>query len=196
MVNKVLRLGGCGAFVLFITYLARPGSSLFSWHPFLMTLAYTGFMTEAMYTFSKSGLASGQPHSTKVTTHWALLAAVATVHGLGWAAIYFTKEANNKPHLTSWHGCLGCLASILLWVQLSGGIFAKYPKLIANVLPLRTLRSWHSLSGFFVYTVGVIALILSLGSPWYKSVASDGSVYAALGLHMVLVVGVLKGHVS
>lgn len=161
-----------------------------------MVFQYTGLMTEALYTFSKSGLASGQPHSTKVTTHWALLAAVAAAHGLGWAAIYYTKEANNKPHLTTWHGCVGCLASMLLWVQLSGGIFSKYPKLVASVLPLKTLRSWHSLSGFLVYTVGVVALILSLGSPWYKSNASDWTVYAALGLHLVLVVGVLKRHVS
>lgn len=29
----------CALFSVFITVLSRPGSSLFSWHPFLMTLA-------------------------------------------------------------------------------------------------------------------------------------------------------------
>ncbi|KAK4300706.1 hypothetical protein Pmani_027106 [Petrolisthes manimaculis] len=100
--SLLLRVGGF-SFIMFIAYAARPGSSLFSFHPLLMTLSFTGLMTEGLFMFSKSGLAGNQLHSTRVTAHWLILLCVAAAHGFGYAAIYYTKEFNNKPHITSWH---------------------------------------------------------------------------------------------
>ncbi|CAK9290618.1 unnamed protein product [Gordionus sp. m RMFG-2023] len=45
----ILRL----AFIIIIIYLTSPGSSLFSWHPFMMVLGYLGFMLEAVGVFAK-----------------------------------------------------------------------------------------------------------------------------------------------
>lgn len=151
-------------------------------------------MTEAVFTFTKSSLSAGEPHSSKVTTHWALLLGTAAAHALGYYAIYYTKEANNKPHLTSIHACLGCIAGILLWIQLGGGIFARYPNLLKKFVSLKSLRAGHSLTGSVTYTAGMLALICSLGTLWYKTNAGTWSIIPALLLHLLLIFSAFKGH--
>ncbi|XP_063847873.1 transmembrane reductase CYB561D2-like [Scylla paramamosain] len=192
-------IGGQGVFVLYITYLARPGSSLFSWHPFLMSLAvtqFTGLMAEAVSLFTKYSLATGRPHSTRVTAHWVLLAAAAIAHGLGYAAIYYTKESKNKPHLTSWHGSLGFVTSLVLWTQVSVGVFAKYPKVLERFVSLRALREGHSLSGSLCFVLGVVTVCVSLWSDWFQSNAGMWAVYPVVALHVFLLCAVLKRHVT
>lgn len=146
--------------------------------------------------FSKHGLGSGWLHSSKVTAHWVLLTAVAAAHGLGYAAIYYTKEAKNKPHLTSWHGLLGFMTSLLLWTQLSAGVFSKYPKLLQSFVPLRALRAGHSLSGSVTFAAGMVTLCLALWSVWFQSNAAAWSFYPALALHLLLLFVVCKRHVQ
>lgn len=193
--GPVVRVAGC-VFIIYITYLAQPGTSLFSWHPFLMTLAFTGLMTEAVVMFSKYGLGSGRLHSTKVTGHWALLAAAATAHGLGYAAIYYTKEGKNKPHLTTWHGLLGLITSVLFWIQLSAGVFSKYPKLLQSFVSLRDLRAGHSLSGSVTFALGMVTLCLGLCSAWFNTNAAPWSFYAGLTFHLLLLFVVCKRHIQ
>ncbi|XP_045128413.1 transmembrane reductase CYB561D2-like [Portunus trituberculatus] len=196
-----VRVGVC-IFLVFITYLARPGSSLFSWHPFLMSLAFTGLMSEAVSIFTRHSLASGRPHSTKITAHWALLAAAAAAHGLGYAAIYYTKESKNKPHLTSWHGLLGLATSILLWGQVTIGVVAKYPKVVEKFVSLRSIRSGHSLSGSLCFCLGMVCVCVSCWSDWFQGGAEKlgdfgvWCVWGVVSLHVVLLCVVCKRHVT
>lgn len=183
----------CG-FLVYMAYLARPGSSLFSWHPFLMSVAFTGLMAEAVSMFTKYSIASGRPHTTKITSHWVLLTAATIAHGLGYAAIYFTKESKNKPHLTSWHGILGLTTSIFLWTQVSVGVFSKYPKIVENFIPLRVLRSAHSLSGSLCFALAMVTICVSLWSSWFQSAVGFYTVFAVLVLHVFLLFVVLKRH--
>ncbi|XP_045616924.1 transmembrane reductase CYB561D2 [Procambarus clarkii] len=192
MVAAWVRVGVVGVFLSYVAWVAKPGSSLFSWHPVCMTLAFTGLMTEAVFMFSKSGLAAGRVHSTKITAHWVVLILVATVHGVGFAAIYYNKELNNKPHFVSWHGCVGLAASVLLWVQLNAGVFAKYPKLLKSIMQVKTVKANHGLFGMFMFTTSMVTIVLGLCTTWFQDNASRLAFYSSLGLHILLVLIVGK----
>lgn len=146
--------------------------------------------------FSKSGLASSKLHSTRVTAHWAILLCAAVAHGLGFTAIYYNKELNDKPHFTSWHGIMGLAASGLLWLQLSAGIFIKYPTLLKTLFSLKLIKACHGLSGTLTYTVGMIAMLLSFWSLWFQKNAPEYVLYFALLLHLMLLFIVCRKFIS
>ncbi|KAK8731302.1 hypothetical protein OTU49_007531 [Cherax quadricarinatus] len=178
--------GGAAIFIIYVACVARLGSSLFSFHPFLMSLAFTGLMTEAIFMFSKFGLADGKLHSAKITAHWIVISLTAAAHGLGFAAIYYNKELASKPHYVSWHGCIGLAASTLLWLQLSVGVFAKYPKLLKSIMHVKTVKANHGLFGMVTYTAGMVTISLGLCSIWFQSNTSQLIFYSALCLHILL----------
>ncbi|KAK7075181.1 hypothetical protein SK128_000575 [Halocaridina rubra] len=151
-----------------------------------MTFAFILSMTEALFIFSKNGLASGSLYSTRITMHWLVISLVAVTHGLGYAAIYYNKIVNNKPHFISWHGWIGLAASILFWIQLSLGIFAKYPKLLQRFLEAKKVKASHALYGMLIFLTGMSAMILGLWSTWFATNASLIAFYLALGLCLLL----------
>ncbi|XP_042211072.1 transmembrane reductase CYB561D2-like [Homarus americanus] len=179
-------------FPIYVGYLTKLGSSLFSYHPFFMTVAFTGLMTEAVFMFSEASLAAGRRHSTKITAHWFVLLLVAVAHSLGFASIYINKELNNKPHFTSWHGSVGLVTSVLLWAQLSVGVFAKYPRILSRVMQARTVKANHGLFGMVVFSAGMITIALGLWSTWFQNNASQVVIYSALVLHISLMFIVCK----
>lgn len=149
-------------------------------------------MTEAIFMFSKSGLAAGRLHRTKITAHWLVLMVAAVAHGLGYAAIYYNKELNNKPHYTSWHGSLGLFTSVLLWLQLSVGIFVKYPNLLKSVMKVGTVKASHGLFGMVTFATGMVTVALGLWSKWFQGNAPQLAFYSGLGLHILLMLIVCK----
>ncbi|XP_071538444.1 transmembrane reductase CYB561D2 [Panulirus ornatus] len=191
MLHHILRTGGV-VFTLFVTYLAKPGSSLFSYHPTLMTVAFTGLMTEAIFMFSKYGLAGGRLHSAKITAHWLVLMLAAVAHGVGYVTIYYNKELNSKPHYTSWHGSLGLSTSVLFWLQLSVGIFVRYPKLLKSVMQGRTLKAIHGLFGMMTFGAAMITVALGLWSNWFQDKVPKLTLYSGVGLHILLMFIVCK----
>ncbi|XP_037782172.1 cytochrome b561 domain-containing protein 2-like [Penaeus monodon] len=185
MLNPLMRGGGI-AFLAYMAVISRPGSSLFSFHPFLMTTAFTGLMTEALLIFSKSGLAAGALHSTRVTVHWILLLLTAVCHSLGFAAIYFNKELNEKPHFTSWHGTVGLVASVFLVLQLSVGVFAMYPKLLKMFMDARSVKANHAVVGTLTFSSGMVATLLGFWSTWFANNSTARVSYGFIGFHAVL----------
>nr|XP_027219248.1 cytochrome b561 domain-containing protein 2-like [Penaeus vannamei] len=191
MLNWLMRSGGI-AFLIYMAVISRPGSSLFSFHPFLMTAAFTGLMTEALLIFSKSGLAAGALHSTRVTIHWIILLLTAVCHSLGFAAIYFNKELNEKPHFTSWHGRIGLLASVFLVIQLSVGVFAKYPKLLKMFMHARSVKANHAVVGMLTFSLGMVATLLGFWSTWFANNSSARVSYGFVGFHAILLVVIVQ----
>ncbi|XP_027858383.1 transmembrane reductase CYB561D2 isoform X2 [Xiphophorus couchianus] len=83
------------AFPVFIAFLSLPGTSVFSWHPFLMTVAFGFFMTEAILLFSPHGsFIKRFPHKTKGRVHWILQSLCGSCAVLGLAAVYYNKNLN------------------------------------------------------------------------------------------------------
>ncbi|KAM6927443.1 transmembrane reductase CYB561D2 [Xenentodon cancila] len=160
-------------FTLFIALLSRPGSSWFSWHPFLMTLAFGFFMTEAILLFSPhASLIRKLPHKQKGRVHWILQCLCVSCAVLGLAAISYNKHLNSKAHFTSWHGLLGLLTVCVAGAQSLAAVPLFYHSL-ARGWSLAKLKRYHAASGLITYLLGSASLLLGLCSAWFTASVKD-----------------------
>ncbi|KAL4655376.1 cytochrome b561 domain-containing protein 2-like [Arapaima gigas] len=171
-----LRLA-CGALVhllsvaltVFIAFLARPGTSLFSWHPFLMSLAFSFLMTEAILLFSPDCSPIWKlSHKTKGRYHWILQVLAVSCAALGLTAIFYNKHLNMKSHFSTWHGLIGLVTVSYAVLQSVGGLPLMYPKL-AKGWSLAKLKRYHAASGMMVYLLGCGSILLGLCSLWFTT---------------------------
>ncbi|KAI1890320.1 hypothetical protein AGOR_G00152520 [Albula goreensis] len=171
----------CMAFTVFIAVLARPGSSLFSWHPFLMTLAFSLFMTEALLLFSPAASPlRSLPHKTKVRWHWVLQCLCAGSAGLGLASISYNKHLNGKPHFSTWHGLTGLVSVGVLALQSTGAVPLLYPALAKRLgLSLAKLKRYHAAAGLVSYLLGSASLLLGMASLWFTASVRGAAWYLA-----------------
>uniref|UniRef100_A0A8D0G7Z5 ascorbate ferrireductase (transmembrane) n=1 Tax=Sphenodon punctatus TaxID=8508 RepID=A0A8D0G7Z5_SPHPU len=156
-------------FTIFVAVLVRPGSSLFSWHPLLMSLAFSFLMTEALLTFSpESSLLRSFSRKAKVRFHWALqlLSLLCALMGLG--IISYNKYLNGKAHFVTWHGLTGLLMVLYASMQCMGGLALLYPKLMKN-WTLAKLKLYHATSGLVGYLLGCASLMLGMFSLWFTT---------------------------
>uniref|UniRef100_A0A4W3HPM4 ascorbate ferrireductase (transmembrane) n=1 Tax=Callorhinchus milii TaxID=7868 RepID=A0A4W3HPM4_CALMI len=168
---------------------------LFSWHPFLMTLAFSFIMTEAILLFSpECSPVPSYSRKIKVRLHW-LLQGLATVCALfGLAAISYNKALNNKPHFASWHGLCGLVTVICTCLQSVGGIFLFYPKLMRK-WSLAKLKLYHSISGLVLHMLGSTSLLLGMCSTWF-TVAVSGISWYMLALCPLLIALVIMNQIT
>lgn len=156
------------AFTIFMIYVSKPGSSLFSWHPFLMTLAFSFFMTEAIMVFSPDSLLHSLSRKARTRAHWVLqlLAVLCALLGLG--IIYTSKVYQEKPHFSTWHGLVGLLTVLCTAVQNLGGVTLLYPKLVQR-WTLATRKLYHATSGLLGYLLACGSLMLGMCSLWFTA---------------------------
>uniref|UniRef100_A0A665SXT5 ascorbate ferrireductase (transmembrane) n=1 Tax=Echeneis naucrates TaxID=173247 RepID=A0A665SXT5_ECHNA len=167
----------CIGFSLFIGLLSRPGSSLFSWHPFLMTLAFSFLMTEAILVFSPHGSPLKRfPHKVKGGVHWILQCLSVSCAVLGLAAISYNKFLNGKAHFTSWHGLLGLLTVCVVVLQSLAAVPLIYQTL-AKGWSLAKLKRYHAASGLVSYLLGSVSLLLGLRSAWFTASVREHTWY-------------------
>ena len=95
-----------------------PGTNQFSWHPNLFDLAIILY-TEAYWVkrsfnpyYLRSLFGLGWTGRNRLHVLLSALASYSSYYGL--YSIWVTKNINNKPHFTSWHGQVG-LASMIGW---------------------------------------------------------------------------------
>ena len=158
-------------FVAGIIYLAVPGSSLYSWHPTLMTIGVTGIMYEGMLLFdarhSPGGVNEMFKRAFVVKIHWIMQGICFGCVAIGYIVIYVNKEINSdKPlHLWSWHGWTGLATSVLVASQCLGGIALMY-----RLIPLRpaTMKAGHAMAGIVTGVVGCVATFLGLYTKWFN----------------------------
>ncbi|XP_038135751.1 cytochrome b561 domain-containing protein 2 [Cyprinodon tularosa] len=158
-----------GAFPAFIAFLSRPGTSWFSWHPFLMTVAFGFLMTQAILLFSPhASLIKRFPHKTKGRVHWILQGLCASCAVLGLVAISYNKYLNGKAHFSSWHGLLGLITVCVVCVQSLAAVPLIYHSL-AKGWSLAKLKRYHAASGLVTFLLGSTSLLLGLCSSWFTA---------------------------
>nr|XP_057921465.1 transmembrane reductase CYB561D2 [Doryrhamphus excisus] len=164
---------------VFVAVLARPGTSWFSWHPFLMTLAFSLFMTQAILLFSPHGSPMRRfSHKVKGRVHWLLQCACILCAALGLAAILYNKHLQGKPHFTSWHGLLGLLTLGAVGVQAVAALPLAYHSL-AKGWSLAKLKRYHAASGLVTYLLGAVSLLMGMTSVWFTASVSHAAWYLA-----------------
>ncbi|XP_078517278.1 transmembrane reductase CYB561D2 isoform X1 [Lissotriton helveticus] len=167
------------ALTISVGVVARPGSSLFSWHPFLMSMAFSFFMTEALLVFSPdSSLLRSFSRNVKVRLHWAAQLCVLLFSALGLVIISYNKYLNDKPHFATWHGLLGLITVIYAAFQSLGGVTLLYPKLITR-WSLSKRKVYHGTSGLVGYLLGCTSLLLGMCSLWFTATVTGFLWYLA-----------------
>lgn len=165
------------SFTVFITLLSRPGTSWFSWHPFLMTLAFGFLMTEAILVFSPHGsFIKKLSHKTKGRVHWILQCLCVFCAVLGLAAIFYNKHLNGKAHFTTGHGVLGLLTVCAVAAQSLAAAPLIYHSL-AKGWSLAKLKRYHAASGLITYLLSSISLLLGLCSAWFTDSVGEYTWY-------------------
>eukprot|EP01063_Lacrimia_lanifica_P027185 TRINITY_DN3784_c0_g1_i2.p2 TRINITY_DN3784_c0_g1~~TRINITY_DN3784_c0_g1_i2.p2 ORF type:complete len:236 (+),score=104.75 TRINITY_DN3784_c0_g1_i2:150-857(+) len=164
----------CAALVLLFGYVAHFGPAGFNWqepfqyHPSFMVLGYGLLMVEGISTGKLISKApSMKDRKALLAKHmWFLTATIIAVLG-AYAAIYMSKNAKGKPHLTTWHAYGGITAIVVLVLQSLLGYFIYFQlpaKFDLSIAVRAQLKRAHWYLAIASSLVGVAALWLGLAS--------------------------------
>uniref|UniRef100_A0A1L8DZS8 ascorbate ferrireductase (transmembrane) n=2 Tax=Nyssomyia neivai TaxID=330878 RepID=A0A1L8DZS8_9DIPT len=155
------------AYVIFISF--SQGVFLFSWHPALMTLGYSIFMTEAILSFSENNLlARNRNFKWRVKFHWILQAIGCISITIGFIIILTNKFINDKPHFQTNHAIVGLVTIILTILVAVGGIWTKYSYDLRQYLRPVYAKIIHAVFGSALYILVVTTLILGMNSDYFE----------------------------
>ncbi|XP_026533685.1 cytochrome b561 domain-containing protein 1-like [Notechis scutatus] len=180
---------GCGALAhlaawgmtVFLLLLSRPGTSLFSWHPVFMSIAFCLCLTEALLIFSPEASLFFCSHKAKVQLHWIaqMLALVAATLGL--VFIISSKNRSELPHFISWHSILGLVTILATCGQVLCGLGLLFPQLLRISLAAQLWRC-HTVYGLIVYLLATSTVVLGICSDWFQAQIKGIAWYLCLGL--------------
>nr|XP_046237500.1 probable transmembrane reductase CYB561D1 [Scatophagus argus]XP_046237509.1 probable transmembrane reductase CYB561D1 [Scatophagus argus] len=165
---------------LIIFLLSRPGTSLFSWHPVLMSFAYCLCMTEGILLFS----AEGSPfccksRKVKVRLHWFCQALVLIAAATGLGFMVASKNVSERPHLVTWHSMLGICTVAATVLQAACGICVLFPKLL-RLSSLPRLKLYHATCGLVVYLLATVTVMSAMFSDWFQATVKGVAWWAFL----------------
>ncbi|XP_031231034.1 cytochrome b561 domain-containing protein 1 isoform X1 [Mastomys coucha] len=169
-------------FTIFLTVLSRPGTSLFSWHPVFMALAFCLCMAEAILLFSpEHSLFFFCSRKTRIRLHWAgqTMAILCAVLGLGF--IISSKIRSELSHLVSWHSWIGALTLLATGGQALYGLCLLCPR-AAQVSRVARLKLYHLTCGLVVYLMATVTVLLGMYSVWFQAQIKGAAWYLCLVL--------------
>ncbi|KAG9331978.1 hypothetical protein JZ751_016313 [Albula glossodonta] len=152
-------------FTILITVLSRPGTSLFSWHPVCMSIAFCLCMTEGILLFWGQGcVLYCKSRRGRVCVH-AVLQGMALVGGaVGVAFMVSSKCVSERPHMVSWHSVVGAFTMAASVLQGGAGLW-----LALSPRPPPHLRLYHSTCSLLVYLLVVAAVMLAMFTDWFQA---------------------------
>ncbi|XP_020786617.1 probable transmembrane reductase CYB561D1 [Boleophthalmus pectinirostris] len=152
-----------------ISVLSRPGTSLFSWHPVCMSVAYWLCMTEGLLLFAEGSLCCCRSRKRKVGLHWCFQAVglVSAVTGLGFMVA--SKNRSQLPHLVSWHSVLGVCTLVVTALQAACGLCMLFPQIQQVSLYSAKLKLYHTTFGLVVYFLATVTIVSALFSDWFQA---------------------------
>ncbi|XP_075996341.1 putative transmembrane reductase CYB561D1 isoform X2 [Genypterus blacodes] len=169
---------------LIISVLSRPGTSLFSWHPMCMSIAYCLCMTEGILLFSPEGSPFCiKSRKGKVRLHWFCQALVLVTATTGLSFMVASKNVSERPHMVSWHSMLGVCTLCVTALQAAFGVCLIFPKLLpvssSSSLPPR-LKLYHATCGLLVYLLATLTVVLAMFSDWFQATVKGVAWWAFL----------------
>lgn len=160
----------CLSLTLTICVLSRPGTSLFSWHPVCMSVAYCLCITEGLLLFSPEGSPfCFKSRKGKVRLHWfcQALGLISAATGLGFMVA--SKNLSELPHLVSWHSVLGVCTLAATALQAACGVCVMFPKLLRLSTPPPRLKLYHVTCGLVVYLLSTVTIVSAMFSDWFQA---------------------------
>ncbi|CAK6439230.1 unnamed protein product [Pipistrellus nathusii] len=169
-------------FTIFLTVLSRPGTSLFSWHPVFMALAFCICMAEAILLFSPDhSLFSCCSRKARIGLHWAGQALALLCAALGLGFIAASRTRSELPHLASWHSWAGALTLLATGGQALCGLCLLFPR-AARVSRVARLKLYHLTGGLVVYLMATATVLLGMYSVWFQAQIKGAAWYLCLAL--------------
>ncbi|KAG9260643.1 cytochrome b561 domain-containing protein 1 [Astyanax mexicanus] len=170
--RKVAVVGAHGValgFTALVSALARPGTSLFSWHPVCMSFAFCLCMTEGILLFS----AEGSPlcfksRKGKIRMHWIFQALMLLAAATGLGFMVASKNVSELPHLTSWHSLLGVATLAATVLQAACGVCLLFPKLL-GIHSVPRLRLYHATCGLVAYLLATVTVMGAMFTDWFQA---------------------------
>ncbi|CAJ1364046.1 unnamed protein product [Effrenium voratum] len=132
-----------------------PWKAWFWYHPAAMLIGYVALMGNAVLVKKIGGLQATQIHGH-------LMNAGTLVCAFGYYVIYSNKEANGKPHNTSWHGKLGLVVMVFTVIMAVAGKIALDPSM-GMLRTAKEVRKMHRYSGRIMLVAAWVCSIMG----WY-----------------------------
>ncbi|CAG7834654.1 unnamed protein product [Allacma fusca] len=167
-----------------IFYLARPGSSLFSYHPALMAVGTMVLSFESVLLLKDKRV----PRRNKIFVHWATGVSGLVVTLLAFQAIYRFKSYNSRAHFATLHGRFGIATIAVLLLQNLGGLPTKYGRSVMNWTGIhkKKIREWHEVGSLISGVCMTGTIISAFFSKWFVEVTGGGAVWwTLLGMTML-----------
>ncbi|KAM6167896.1 putative transmembrane reductase CYB561D1 isoform 3-T3 [Erethizon dorsatum] len=169
-------------FTIFLIALSRPGTSLFSWHPVFMALAFCLCMAEAILIFSPEN----SPflfcsRKAWIRLHWSGQTLTILCAALGLGFIISSKIRSELPHLVSLHSWVGVLTLLATGAQALCGICLLFPR-AARVSRVARLKLYHLTCGLVVYLMATVTVLLGMYSVWFQAQIKGAAWYLCLAL--------------
>ncbi|KAL3852035.1 hypothetical protein ACJMK2_015724 [Sinanodonta woodiana] len=158
----------------FIVFTAKPGSSLFSWHPTLMAITFLFLTFEAVLVIdSDHSPLVGSSRSTQILFHQIINISSFASAMCGFVAIYYHKDISGYEHFKTWHGTMGVITLVIHFLQIIGGTITKYrypyvQKLLNLKLNGLDLKIFHSSFGLLLYAVVWLTITCAMFSSWFS----------------------------
>lgn len=153
-----------------ISVLSRPGTSLFSWHPVCMSVAYWLCMTEGLLIFSAEGsIFCCKSRKRKVRVHWFCQAVGLLSSVIGLSFMVASKQRSELPHLVSWHSILGVCTFIVTVLQAACGMCMVFPKVLQPLPHPSKLKLYHTTCGLVVYFLATFTIVAAMFSDWFQA---------------------------
>ncbi|KAM6927683.1 putative transmembrane reductase CYB561D1 [Xenentodon cancila] len=166
---------------LILYMLSRPGTSLFSWHPVCMSVAYCLLMTEGILLFSAEGsLFCFMSRKGKARLHWFCQALVLIVAATGLIFIIGNRNVSELPHLASWHSLLGAATLAITVLQAACGVCVIFHKQLRLSSPPPRLKLYHATGGLLVYLLATVTVVAAMFSDWFQATVKGWAWWAFL----------------
>ncbi|XP_029429286.1 cytochrome b561 domain-containing protein 1 [Rhinatrema bivittatum] len=157
------------SFTAFLLLLSRPGTSLFSWHPVFMALAFCLCLTEAILLLSpENSPFCFCTRKTKLQLHWIGHGFVILFAAAGLIFIVSSKNRSEQQHFTSWHSILGAITILAACAQAICGVFVLFPKLV-KMSSVARLKLYHITCGLIIYLLATFTVLLGVASDWFHA---------------------------
>ncbi|TRY94882.1 hypothetical protein DNTS_032983 [Danionella cerebrum] len=171
--------------VVLTCILARPGTSLFSWHPVCMSFGFSLCMTEGILLFSGefSPLFLSSRH-WKVRVHWFLQGLLLLCGGSGLCFMVASKNSMSHSHLSSWHSLLGLSSLVAVVLQSICGLVLLFPKTSSGRSYPR-LRLYHATCGLLAYLLATLTLVSAMFTDWFQASVTGNAWYIFLFLPLL-----------
>ncbi|CAL1609702.1 unnamed protein product [Knipowitschia caucasica] len=169
---------------LTICVLSRPGTSLFSWHPVCMSVAYWLCMSAGLLFFAEGSFCGCKPHVRNDLLCWCqALGILGTIVGL--CFMVASKERSEQPHLVSWHSVLGLCTLAVTALQASCGLCVLFPKLLQLSSHVAKLKLYHTTCVLVTSFLSTVTIVSAMFSDWFQASVKGVAWWAVLLLPLL-----------